>query len=381
METNGMTHCCNDASVYQMTGWKSAEFLWTKININNGGMIRIVQLQPPDGNRIDIDQIARPSTSKYASTRLRRRSAGPLHLRLAKKATKKDAFTSAWLPTRNVTVNEVRNRKTAFIDKDTSDCVDQHIVRDDPDGYKVVTDYMLHGPCGKDARYATCTTDGKCSKHFPKAFLPETFLDEESPLKLWEKTWQILSEDILHKKRKIFNYHELQLTDIQIRNYCLLEIQDLLHRYGRSLEDFKDLPWPDPSLLTNMDNCLIREALDFDIKKQIMAETYPDFTSRQTEKEYLKERAILTPRNEDADAVNEFMFKKLSGEAVTKNSADEICQASTDNIDQHQLYPVEFLNSLNFPGMPPHELCLKKNYQSCSYGMSTQSTDSAMKLD
>ncbi|GJR23564.1 ATP-dependent DNA helicase PIF1 [Tanacetum coccineum] len=50
---------------------------------------------------------------------------------------------------------------------------------DDPDAYKIVTDYMLHGPCGKDARNAACTTDGKCSKHFPKQFLAKTFLDEE----------------------------------------------------------------------------------------------------------------------------------------------------------------------------------------------------------
>ncbi|GKA77871.1 ATP-dependent DNA helicase PIF1 [Tanacetum coccineum] len=50
---------------------------------------------------------------------------------------------------------------------------------DDPDGYKVVTDYMLHGPCGKDARNAACTNDGKCSKHFPKPFLAEMFLDED----------------------------------------------------------------------------------------------------------------------------------------------------------------------------------------------------------
>ncbi|GJR01605.1 DNA helicase PIF1, ATP-dependent [Tanacetum coccineum] len=48
-----------------------------------------------------------------------------------------------------------------------------------PDGYKVVTDYMLHGSCGKDARNAACTSDGKCSKHFPKPFLAETFLDED----------------------------------------------------------------------------------------------------------------------------------------------------------------------------------------------------------
>ncbi|GJT26776.1 ATP-dependent DNA helicase PIF1-like protein [Tanacetum coccineum] len=51
--------------------------------------------------------------------------------------------------------------------------------------------------------------------------------------------------------------------------------------------------------------------------RQIAEETYPDFTSRQTNDEYLKKRAILTLKNEDADAINKFMFKKLSGETVT----------------------------------------------------------------
>ncbi|GJR23565.1 ATP-dependent DNA helicase PIF1-like protein [Tanacetum coccineum] len=46
-----------------------------------------------------------------------------------------------------------------------------------------------------------------------------------------------------------------------------MEIKELLHKYGRSLADFKDLPQLDSSLLTNMDNRLMREALDFDIKK------------------------------------------------------------------------------------------------------------------
>ncbi|GJU90262.1 ATP-dependent DNA helicase PIF1 [Tanacetum coccineum] len=261
------------------------------------------------------------------------------------------------------------------------------------------------------------------------------------------------------------------LGRILIRNYCQMEIKDLLHKYGRSLSSFKELPEPDLSLLTNMDNRLIREALDFDIRKskaehqhlhsllnpeqrliyedvvqsvhnkkgnfyfvygpgvpvftltrsmrvneysvdegvhtakqefnqwflavgdgtlpakmkegdddptwidipekfliktwecpirKIVEETYLGFNARHANDEYLKERAILTPRNHDADAINEFMFKQLPGESVTYNSADEVCMASTDNIDQHQLYPIEFLNSLNFPGMPPHELHLKK---------------------
>ncbi|GKD31689.1 hypothetical protein Tco_1242467, partial [Tanacetum coccineum] len=50
---------------------------------------------------------------------------------------------------------------------------------EDPDGYKVVTDYMLHGPCGKDEKYALCTIEGKCSKHYPKQFYAETVLDED----------------------------------------------------------------------------------------------------------------------------------------------------------------------------------------------------------
>ncbi|GKB48807.1 hypothetical protein Tco_0899560 [Tanacetum coccineum] len=93
------------------------------------------------------------------------------------------------------------------------------------------------------------------------------FCDVSRPHKLCEDNWKALSEDIVHKKRKLFKYPNLQLTDEQIQNYCLLEIQELLNRYGQSLVDFHDLPSPDPRLLTNMDNRLIRKALDFDIKK------------------------------------------------------------------------------------------------------------------
>ncbi|GKC58954.1 hypothetical protein Tco_1086552 [Tanacetum coccineum] len=92
-------------------------------------------------------------------------------------------------------------------------------------------------------------------------------ISEAAPLQLWEQSWQILSEDILHKKRKLFKYPDLQLTDEQLKNYCLLEIEALLNRNSRYLTDFPDLPRPDPTLLTHIDNRLIREALDYDIKK------------------------------------------------------------------------------------------------------------------
>ncbi|GJZ69575.1 ATP-dependent DNA helicase PIF1-like protein [Tanacetum coccineum] len=94
--------------------------------------------------------------------------------------------------------------------------------------------------------------------------------------------------------------------------------------------------------------------------EQIVTKTCPNFIKRQKDDAYLRERAILIPKNNDADAINAYMFKRLEGESVTYNSADEICKASTDTLDQQHLYPIEFLNTLNFPGMPPHALTLKK---------------------
>ncbi|XP_071688102.1 uncharacterized protein [Rutidosis leptorrhynchoides] len=76
---------------------------------------------------------------------------------------------------------------------------------------------------------------------------------------------------------------------------------------------------------------------------------FQDFTVRQEDEEYLHERAILTPRNDDATQINKHMFKILEGASMTFKSSDEICKGSTDNIDQHHAYPVEFLNKLNFP--------------------------------
>ncbi|GJT46020.1 helicase [Tanacetum coccineum] len=93
------------------------------------------------------------------------------------------------------------------------------------------------------------------------------FCDVSRPLKLWKETWEYFSEDILHRKRKLYDYPELQLSIEQIQYYCLVEIHELLNRNGRSLTDFQDLPCPNPQLLTNMDNRLIREALNFDTNK------------------------------------------------------------------------------------------------------------------
>ncbi|GKE98721.1 ATP-dependent DNA helicase PIF1-like protein [Tanacetum coccineum] len=92
--------------------------------------------------------------------------------------------------------------------------------------------------------------------------------------------------------------------------------------------------------------------------QQIVEETYPNFIKRQKDDAYLREQAILTPRNDDADAINAYMFDKLASQAITYHSADELkwplvlkrrqcpvrpCYAMTINKSQGQ--------SLNYVGL------------------------------
>ena len=44
--------------------------------------------------------------------------------------------------------------------------------------YNTVVNCMLHGPCGNDKSNAPCIIDGKCSKHYPKDFCPQTIYTE-----------------------------------------------------------------------------------------------------------------------------------------------------------------------------------------------------------
>ncbi|GJY85469.1 ATP-dependent DNA helicase PIF1-like protein [Tanacetum coccineum] len=303
----------------------------------------------------------------------------------------------------------------------------------DPARYKAVSDYMLHRPCGKDNRAASCNIEGKCSKHFPKPFYAEIVIDQDEYLIYrrrddkvcvkkgnftfdnkhvvphnrylllkyqahinveWcnrskaikylfkylnkgpdrativiqenvqqgqgmtkqkvtvvdeiknylnyrylapcEVVWRIFSFDIHHSypgpqkfeqllmvndricatfKEACFAYGLLnedkewtlaiqeaslwalgpQLCDLfvtillfcyltmeHIQNYCLMEIHDLLNTNGRTLTEFSDMPQPNPTLLTSVDNRLIREARAFDINKsRIPHQLYPQLNLEQ----------------------------------------------------------------------------------------------------
>ncbi|GJW45254.1 hypothetical protein Tco_0074053, partial [Tanacetum coccineum] len=49
---------------------------------------------------------------------------------------------------------------------------------EDPELYQIVTDHMMHGPCGADRPTCPCTVKKKCTRKFPKQFNDKTFIDE-----------------------------------------------------------------------------------------------------------------------------------------------------------------------------------------------------------
>ncbi|XP_057734375.1 uncharacterized protein LOC130949752 [Arachis stenosperma] len=48
-----------------------------------------------------------------------------------------------------------------------------------PNLYRMVTKYMIHGPCGRIRSSSPCMKDGKCSKFYPKQFVNETSFDDD----------------------------------------------------------------------------------------------------------------------------------------------------------------------------------------------------------
>ena len=95
----------------------------------------------------------------------------------------------------------------------------------------------------------------------------------------------------------------------------------------------------------------------------IIDETYPDFSKNYNNSHYITERAIITPTNEIVDIINMKILKLISEEEKVYYSFDSTCKTSSESKELDILYPIEFLNSLNFNGFSQHELRLKKILQ------------------
>lgn len=91
----------------------------------------------------------------------------------------------------------------------------------------------------------------------------------------------------------------------------------------------------------------------------ILDEIYSNFQDNLHNRQYFRDRAVVAPTNHTVDELNMAMLNKMEGDERSYLSFDSVCRVNTDTNDEELLYPSEFLNSLDFNGLPPHDLRLK----------------------
>ncbi|XP_074336465.1 uncharacterized protein LOC141673609 [Apium graveolens] len=87
--------------------------------------------------------------------------------------------------------------------------------------------------------------------------------------------------------------------------------------------------------------------------------TYPDFLRNMSLHSYLRSRAILTPTNVVVDDINNNILEKIPGTLHTYLSQDSIDDVGDEDNEFKSAFPVKYLNSLNMPCIPKHELNIK----------------------
>ncbi|XP_074304071.1 uncharacterized protein LOC141638608 [Silene latifolia] len=81
------------------------------------------------------------------------------------------------------------------------------------------------------------------------------------PEKVWEKTWHMLSGDILERQRNLLHNKELKLTDDELKHHALIDIERITRKLTKNilLRNFYGMPIPGAILSTHRKNNLLNE--------------------------------------------------------------------------------------------------------------------------
>ncbi|GJY88374.1 DNA helicase [Tanacetum coccineum] len=105
-----------------------------------------------------------------------------------------------------------------------------------------------------------------------------------------------------------------------------------------------------PEYTVTADEAGMSELIDF---------IYDHTTLKAPTAESLQNKAIVCPKNATADVVNAKILSNIEGQSRTYLSNDEAISLGGETSETELLYPIEYLNTMTFPGLPPHELELK----------------------
>nr|GEV97514.1 ATP-dependent DNA helicase PIF1-like [Tanacetum cinerariifolium] len=106
---------------------------------------------------------------------------------------------------------------------------------------------------------------------------------------------------------------------------------------------------PDKLCIPNGDTAM-REIIHF---------VYDTQTFQRPSAKDLQKKVIICPKNETADTINSHILSLLNEQERVYLSSDEATPHGNDGGETELLYQSEYLNSLNFPELPPYRMQLK----------------------
>ncbi len=142
------------------------------------------------------------------------------------------------------------------------------------------------------------------------------------------------------------NMSEMETSSIKDFSEWILKIGD--GEFGEEDDDNK-ITIPNDLIIQSTENPM----------QDIIDSIYPDLKVKYKDPSYLQDRAILAPTNEVVEELNDYIISSLNEEDHEYLSSDSVCKAYSNVANQDVLYPIEFLNTLRFPGLPNHKLTLK----------------------
>ncbi|XP_024979018.1 uncharacterized protein LOC112516232 [Cynara cardunculus var. scolymus] len=125
------------------------------------------------------------------------------------------------------------------------------------------------------------------------------------------------------------------------------------------------IPRGDGSYFDNFEDEMLKLPSDICLEQfehpilSILEAVYPSLLDNYKDPSYITERAILTPKNDMVQELNECIMDIISGEGRTYLSSDNVCKGNVQSNDEDLLYSTELLNSLRFSGIPNHDIHLK----------------------
>ncbi|MCH95433.1 ATP-dependent DNA helicase PIF1, partial [Trifolium medium] len=113
-----------------------------------------------------------------------------------------------------------------------------------------------------------------------------------NPFDVWSCTWKMLADGILYNRRRELNLPDLQISDDDLQNLCLIEIAKLLTENGRTLSDYPSMPTPIVEDVNTFHNKLIADELNYN--RVELAALHESLVQKLTEEQHGVYQEIMT---------------------------------------------------------------------------------------